>query len=101
MSDSTLYVRGLDLLRDASGDKNTYTSDDHTRAGLPMLVACTGCQTTMAGASAFIDLNDQLWCGDCADPDGDLPQVYRNPLVGGEPGAGKAHLPTRPGEVDR
>ena len=67
MSNSTLYVRGLDLLQDATGDKDVYTSADHDRAGVPMMVACTGCTTTMAGASALIDLDDHVWCADCAE----------------------------------
>ncbi|MEV4533410.1 hypothetical protein AB0J82_06215 [Asanoa sp. NPDC049518] len=67
MSNSTLYVRGIDLLRDAVGDKDAYTLSDCARAGIPMVVACTGCGMTMVGASAFIDLDDHVWCGDCAD----------------------------------
>jgi hypothetical protein len=61
------YRLGLDFLREAVGDKPSYTWDDHAAAGLPMVVACTGCTMTMAGASARIDRDGQCWCITCAE----------------------------------
>jgi hypothetical protein len=57
---------GVDLLIAAVGDKEFYTWDDHVAAGLPMIVACTGCTSTMAGAAALIDSHGQCWCRECA-----------------------------------
>lgn len=35
--------------------------------GLPMIVECTCCGTTMALPSARIDENDYTFCADCAE----------------------------------
>lgn len=34
--------------------------------GVPMVVACTHCQMTMAVFSALIDEDGRCFCGDCA-----------------------------------
>lgn len=34
--------------------------------GLPMVVACTGCTTTMALPSALVDDDGTVWCAECA-----------------------------------
>jgi hypothetical protein len=76
MSDSTANVAvpgyrwGFDLLRNAVGDKDSYDGRDFIAAGLPMIVACTGCAMTMTGASAFIDTDSYVWCHDCAEQRG-------------------------------
>jgi hypothetical protein len=57
---------GLDLLTAAVGVKDSYDFMDHALAGLPMIMACSDCETTMAGAGAFIDAEGSCWCGDCA-----------------------------------
>lgn len=64
------YRTGLDLLRAAVGDKPTYDGDDHGAARLPMIVACTGCTTTMADAAALIDPDGYTWCTTCAEQRG-------------------------------
>jgi hypothetical protein len=61
------YCTGVDLMRQAVGDKETYSWDDHAVVGLPMIVACTGCTTTMAGAAALIDPTGHTWCAECAE----------------------------------
>jgi len=66
------YRTGVDLLRDTAGDKPTYDGDDHASAGLPMIVACTCCTMTMAGAGALIDADGHTWCADCAEMRGAL-----------------------------
>ncbi|RZU73476.1 hypothetical protein EV384_1881 [Micromonospora kangleipakensis] len=58
---------GLHLLQAVAGYKSAYTWADHEKAGLPMVVACTACQTTMLGASALIDSNGYWWYADCGD----------------------------------
>jgi hypothetical protein len=57
---------GVDLLIATVGDKDFYTWDDHVAAGLPMIIACTGRTSTMAGAAALIDDDGQCWCPECA-----------------------------------
>ncbi|MEV7227281.1 hypothetical protein AB0M79_09700 [Polymorphospora sp. NPDC051019] len=64
------YRVGIDLLRDKVGEKSAYEWDDHKAAGLPMIVACTHCTMTMAGASALIDVDGYIWCADCAETRG-------------------------------
>lgn len=73
MSDSTTqpaglvgYRTGIDLLREVVGEKDSYDGADHAAAGLPMVVACTRCTMTMAGASVLIDAKGFGWCADCA-----------------------------------
>lgn len=61
------FVTGVELMRRVVGDKATYGWDDHAKVGLPMIVACTGCTMTMAGAGALIDADGQCWCADCAE----------------------------------
>ena len=61
------YTTGIDLMRAMVGDKPTYDIDDHATVGLPMVVACTYCTTTMAGAAALIDPSGSCWCADCAE----------------------------------
>jgi hypothetical protein len=77
MSDSTArpgelagFRTGIDLVREAAGDKDSYDWADHDAVGLPMIVACTGCTMTMAGAAALIDAEGFCWCADCAEIQG-------------------------------
>jgi hypothetical protein len=65
------YSTGVDLMRSVVGDKESYGWDDHAAVGLPMVVACTGCTMTMAGAGALIDASGQCWCADCAEMRGE------------------------------
>ena len=65
------YTTGIDLMRVPVGDIPTYDFDDHALVGLPMIVACTYCTTTMAGAAALIDSAGSCWCADCAELRGD------------------------------
>ena len=44
--------------------------------GLPMIVACTCCQTTMALPSALIDGNNDIFCHDCAGDDEEVEDEY-------------------------
>lgn len=39
--------------------------------GLPMIVACFCCGTTMASPSALIDRTGQVFCSGCGDPTDD------------------------------
>jgi hypothetical protein len=61
------YRIGIDLVRVAAGDKDSYDWADHDAVGLPMIVACTGCASTMAGAAALIAPDGSFWCADCAE----------------------------------
>ena len=65
------YTTGIDLMRTTVGDKPTYDVADHAAVGLPMVVACTYCTTTMAGAAALIDASGHCWCTECAELRGD------------------------------
>ena len=65
------YTTGIDLMRTTLGDKPTYDFGDHAAVGLPMIVACSYCTTTMAGAAALIDSAGSCWCADCAELRGD------------------------------
>ncbi|MEV1145183.1 hypothetical protein [Micromonospora sp. NPDC049799] len=58
---------GLHFLQARAGYKSEYTWADHEKAGVPMVVACTGCEMTMAGALALIDSNGYCWCVACGD----------------------------------
>jgi len=65
------HTTGIDLMRARVGDKPVYDFADHAAVGLPMIVACTHCTTTMAGAAALIDSAGSYWCADYAELRGD------------------------------
>jgi len=39
--------------------------------GLPMIVACTCCGTTMASPGSYVDEEGQCYCSSCADAEED------------------------------
>lgn len=56
-------------LKATSGEnmpKGEINGEWFARRGLPMVVACTCCSSTMALPSAYIDGNCQCYCRDCA-----------------------------------
>lgn len=64
------YQLGLSVLIAVCGDKHGYDADDHARAGLPILMTCTRCAGTMAGAAARLfrrrDGSTAAYCGSCS-----------------------------------
>ena len=64
------YRTGIDLVRQVASDKESYDWADHDAAGVPMIVACTGCTETMPGAAALIDADGCCWCADCVEIQG-------------------------------
>jgi hypothetical protein len=52
--------RGLDL------DRDQIPAADFAAAGLPLIVACTGCTMTMNVLSANVTDDESVYCADCA-----------------------------------
>lgn len=57
----------------ATGDSETenggWNGATFEKAGMPMVVSCTGCGMTMTSLSptAQVDDEDYIWCKECAD----------------------------------
>jgi len=62
---------GLDVLAERGVDVTapTIPAEEFSRVGLPLVVACTGCDTTMAMPCAMVDDLNRCWCDDCAPED--------------------------------
>ena len=62
------FILGLDLLIRAVGQKDDYGAADHAAARLPMVMSCTRCAGTMAGAAARLYPRKgsyAAYCGSC------------------------------------
>lgn len=81
---------GMEILRErakANGIElgSTIPESVFRSLGLPMIVSCTCCEATLALPTAYIDSDDQAYCGDCAGVEDDDVEVYPSPEPSSQP----------------
>lgn len=62
------FIFGITLLINACGEKDDYDGADHVKAGLPMIMSCTRCQSRVAGGAAKLYPRNGsyvAYCGIC------------------------------------
>ena len=60
----------LDYVRAVTGDKPSYTGEDHQNAGVGILGGCEICFATIASYNAYPARSGFWRCGDCIGDDG-------------------------------
>jgi hypothetical protein len=60
----------LDYVRAVTGDKPSYTGEDHWNAGVGILGGCEICLATIASYNAYPARSGFWRCGDCIGDDG-------------------------------
>jgi hypothetical protein len=81
---------GMEILRERASKASlelgsTIPESVFRSLGLPMIVSCTNCEATLALPAAYIDLDDQIYCGDCAGVEDDDVEVYAVPAQSSQP----------------
>ncbi len=55
----------LDYVKAKTGTRETYSEQDHWRAGVAMLGGCQGCHATIASYNAYPSRNGYWRCANC------------------------------------
>lgn len=66
----------FDLEAEKAAHDGGITGEAFDALGLPLVVACSGCEMTMAFPNSYVDQHGRIWCDDCG---------------GGAPPAGNAY----------